>query len=251
MHPPSSSRAEFSLVAPEAKAVFVAGEFNHWSQTADPTGTYNIYTIDTTNAQNPGCPCVSDYPQIGSDQYGFYISANEFNTFFPSFVDATILAISKASLASGSITPPTFRFVIPFTSGYEFAIQPATTPPGASNLVASGGVEYFLSTQAQFSFDGNVALWAMSNTASMATANPNLLLNQILVPSLPYLSPDIAVQRPGPLPYASSLSPAGTLAFIDGSDQRVLSVTYAGGRLYATFASQVFDEDNHSLVGGT
>src|ERR1051325_3468338 len=27
---------EFSLVAPQAKAVFVAGEFNHWSKTATP-----------------------------------------------------------------------------------------------------------------------------------------------------------------------------------------------------------------------
>src|SRR5262249_11674673 len=79
---------------------------------------------DTTNAQTAGCPCLSDYPQIGADQYGFYISANEFNTVFQQFVDATILAISKASLASGAIAPPAFRFTIPLTSAFEFAASP-------------------------------------------------------------------------------------------------------------------------------
>src|SRR5690348_18076863 len=44
-----------------------------------------------------GCPCLLDYPQIGADQYGFYISANEFSSFFGSFNDSTIIAISKAS----------------------------------------------------------------------------------------------------------------------------------------------------------
>src|SRR5262249_38972609 len=106
------------------------------SQTADPTANYNIYTMDTTDLQNPGCPCLADYPQIGADQYGFYISSNEFNTFTQSFVNAQILALSKSSLASGATTPTASRFVLPFTTGYEFAIQPASTPPGASYFLA-------------------------------------------------------------------------------------------------------------------
>jgi hypothetical protein len=220
------------------------------SQTGNPTGTYNIYTIDTTNAQNFGCPCLSDYPQIGADQYGFYISANEFNTVFQQFVDSTVLAISKASLASGAPGPPTFRFTIPFTSGFEFAIQPAATPPGASYLVANGGVEFFLSTQAAFSSDSSVALWAMTNTSSMATASPNLLLTKTLITSLSYIYPDVATQRPGPLAYGSTLTPPGVPAFLDGSDSRMLSVVYSGGRLFLTFASQVIDENNRSVVGG-
>src|ERR1017187_945594 len=41
------------------------------SQTGDPTGTYNIYVMDTTDSQNFfGCPCFPDYLQIGADQYG-------------------------------------------------------------------------------------------------------------------------------------------------------------------------------------
>ena len=111
--------------------------------------------MDTTDSQNFfGCPCFPDYMQIGADQYGFYITADEYNAFFPFFVDATILAISKTSvLSAGAATPTAVQFTLPFATGYEFAIQPATTPPGASNFLASGGVEFFVSSQARFSID--------------------------------------------------------------------------------------------------
>ena len=87
------------------------------SKTADPAGTYNIYTMDTTNANNPGCPCIADYPQIGADAYGFYISVNEFTTTTQNFVDSAIFSISKSSLASSSPTPVMTRVILPFTTG--------------------------------------------------------------------------------------------------------------------------------------
>jgi hypothetical protein len=70
--------------------------------------------MGTTNSGNLGDPCFADYPHIGADEYGFYISANEFNTSFNSFVDAIILAISKAFLASGATSPSAFRPAISF-----------------------------------------------------------------------------------------------------------------------------------------
>jgi hypothetical protein len=221
------------------------------TQTPDPAGTYNIYVMDTTHAGNPGCPCVADYPQIGSDQYGFYVSANEYNTETQGFVDATILAISKSGLASGAIAPPAYRFGVRLSTGYEFAIQPAITPPGASHFIASGGVEYFVSSQASFASDNKLGLWALSNTGSLQAASANLLLTQTSVGTLAYSYPGVARQRPGPLPYGSSLTPPGSLAFIDGgSDSRVLSASYAGGRLFATVATLVVDENGRNLVGG-
>src|SRR5260370_17819661 len=123
--------------------------------------------MDTTHAGNPGCPCVADYPQIGSDQYGIYISANEYNTSAQGFVDATILAISKSDIASGAIAPAAYRFGVRLSTGYEFAVQPAITPPGASHFIASGGVEYFFSSQASFPSGNKLGLWAFSNTASL------------------------------------------------------------------------------------
>ena len=220
------------------------------SKTGDPTGDYNIYVMDTTNQGHIGCPCIADYPQIGSDQYGFHIAWNEFNTYSYSYVDAAILTLSKAALAAGVVAPTAYQFILPYTTGYEFAIQPATTPPGASNFVASGGLAYFASTLSRSAFNGGIALWAMRNTSSMATPTPSPILSQIVVPILPYTFPDVATQRPGALPYGSTLIPPGQLAYLDGGDCRVQSLSYAGGRLYLTFPTGITDEMGRSGVGG-
>ena len=219
------------------------------SQTADPTGVYNIYIMDTTNSSNPGCPCLDDYPQIGSDRYGFYISANEYNIQFPDFPfynDALVLAISKADLASGNLTPKASRFLVPYVSGYEFAIQPASTPPGASPNLANGGVEYFVSSYPVGS-DSALGLWAMSNTASLQSANPSMLLTRTTITTLPHYVPQYgATQRPGPLTLGSSLELIDAGYF---SDSRVLSATYSGGRLFVSLASEVLDANNNPAVG--
>lgn len=216
------------------------------SQTDNPTGTYNIYSMDTTNPLHNGCPCVPDYPQIGADQNGFYISSNEFN-FFNQFVDASILAISKTSLAAGVAHPTVFEFFVPY-SRYEFTIHPATTPAGAGYFQQNGGVEYFVSSQ-PVSPDSAMAIFAMSNTSSLATANPNLTLTETIVPTLSYASPPTATQPPGPLAYGSTLG-FSSPRDIDGGDTRLQSVVYAGGRLYVTLGTQVIDSTNSIVAGG-
>lgn len=222
------------------------------SQTGDPTGLYNIYVDDTTDAQRPGCPCLADYPQIGADQYGFYISSNVYaldaiGNPSQSPVNATILAISKASLASGASSPTAYKFVLPPVTGFEFTIQPASAPPTGSNFIASGGLEFFVSSIAT----GNnvLSVWAVSNTSSLGTANPSLALTRITVPSLSYSVPINALQRPGPLPYGSTLNPPGVEPLIDTSDTRTLSVMYAAGRLYATLGTLLTDENGRFVAG--
>jgi hypothetical protein len=219
------------------------------SQTADPAGTYNIYTIDTTDAQRQGCPCFADYPQIGADEHGFYISTNEFGTDFGNFAGAQIHAISKAALAAGVSTPTTYRFVLPFTSGYEFAVQPATTPPGASYFLGGGGLQYFVSSNWAFATNNDMAIWAMQNTSSLGTAAPDPRLIRTSVRTIAYLIPDAVPQRPGPLPYGSTLQPPGVLAYLDPGDARTLSASYAGGRLYATLATGLTDLQGRSTAG--
>ena len=218
------------------------------SQTPNPTGTYNIYEANTTNAQQSGCPCLADYPQIGADQYGFYISAGLYNTFSQSFVVATILAISKASLAAGVTIPTVSKFTIPLSTGYEFSIQPASTPPGASYFLGNAGVEYFASTPGTSSSGSSVAIWAMTNTSSLATANPVPIITRIIVPTMPYVYPDVATQRPGSRPYGESLSQP--ISYIDGGDIRALSLSYAGAKLHLTLSTKVTDEMGRTLVGG-
>jgi hypothetical protein len=219
------------------------------SKTTDPAGDYNIYQMETTNLGRLGCPCVADYPQIGSDQYGFHIAWNEFTSNSLSFVDAGILTLSKAALFSGAAQPTASWFQLPFTTGFEFALQPATTPPGASSFLASGGLEYFVSTSASYAFGNQVALWAMYNTSSLATANPNPVLTRVFTPILDYSFPDVATQRSGPTPYGSSLNPPSPLEFLDGGDQRLLSLSYASGRLFLSLQTAVRDENGRWVVG--
>jgi hypothetical protein len=219
------------------------------SQTSDPTGAYNIYMMDTSDLSNQGCPCLLDYPQIGADHYGFYISANEYSILDPnnpSYNDAMVLAISKADLTSGNPAPKAVSFIAPFFTGYEFAIQPATTPPGASTVLASGGVEFFVSSY-PVGFDANLAVWALSNTASLQGPNPTLLLTQTTVPTLAHEAPQYSVpQRSGPLTLGTSLESIDAGFF---SDSRVISTMYSGGRLFATLASEVLDANGNAVVG--
>jgi len=110
-------------------------------------------------------------------------------------------------------------------------------------------VEFFVSSQSDIAIDSNLSIWALSNTASLQSTSPGLLLTQTTIPTLTYFYPGDAKQRPGPIPYGASLSEP--LAFIDGGlDSRILSVVYSGGRLFATFATQVEDETGQGLVGG-
>ncbi len=220
------------------------------SQTADPTANYNIYVMNTTDGSNPGCPCIDDYPQIGADQFGFHVAWNEFNTSGISIVGASILTLSKAALASGASQPTAVQFLMPFVSGYEFAIQPATTPPGASNFVASGGLEYFVSSQSDGEQGTAVALWAMYNTSSLATPSPAVALTRITVPTETYIPPGVATQPPGLTPLGSSQVPPAQLEFIDGGDTRVQALSYASGQLFLTLPTAVIDQNGKSVVGG-
>jgi hypothetical protein len=222
------------------------------SQTDDPRANYNIYLMDTTNRFHPGCPCIDDYPQIGADQYGLHIAWNEYNAPSLQFLDAAILTLSKAAFASGASAPTAVLFTVPYVTGFEFAIQPSTTPPGAANFLANGGVEYFVSSSHMFGMVSQVALWAMYNTSAIGTlgptAPPPITLTQIRVSTLPYEVPDVAQQRPGLTPLGTSLG--NPLEFLDGGDPRVQSLSYAGGSLYLTLATGVNDQNGNWVVGG-
>lgn len=231
------------------------------SQTNDPTATYNIYSMDTTDtftatgAYNQDCPCVADYPEIGSDQYGIYITWIEYDSSVTYPRNAIILAISKTALGSSAFAPPAIKFKIPNGVGYGFAVQPAMTPPGAFYFVADGGLEYFVSSLAMGGSDDHLVIWAMTNTSTLNGPNPSPSLTDQVVqlgqsPNIfTYNYPPLAYQRPGPTPYGSSFPLPRGLEKIDGGDNRVQSVEYVGGRLYVALETQVTDDNGNSVVG--
>ena len=133
------------------------------SQTSNPTGAWNIYKVDVTNdgtnsgGVNPG-PYLGDYPHIGADANGFYITTNAYPWCCNGFSGAQIYAFSKAQLAAGARDrddgahrhAPAWSNA-PSDAGSTqpgFTVWPAQSPGTSSFNTANGGTEYFLSSNA-------------------------------------------------------------------------------------------------------
>jgi hypothetical protein len=215
------------------------------SQTSDPTGAYSIYVLNTTLAHDvdKGGPRIPDFPHFAVDHYGLYISINEFNITpegdVDGFIDAAILAISKQDLINGSggAFPRVVRFPLPFSSGFEFTVFPAVNSPDSGPLLANGGTQFFVSSHFVTATEHTLALWALTNTKSLDSQNPNLDLSAVVVETQPYHFPTIAVaQKKGFHPLGKSLGEP--VEKLDPGDFRVVSATYSAGRLWATLSSQ-------------
>ena len=80
------------------------------SATGNPTGDWNIYRIPamndgtegTPNHNCAGGPCFGDFPHLGVDKNGVFITTNEFPLFGDGFTGAQVYAMSKKALTSGS-----------------------------------------------------------------------------------------------------------------------------------------------------
>jgi hypothetical protein len=245
------------------------------SQTGDPTGGWNIYSIPVQNDGTqgtpdhgcPGGPCIGDYPHIGADRNGVYITTNEYPFFADGFNAAQLYALPKAQLAAGASTL-TVVLIENLHVGAEpgFTVWPAISPPGqyANRL---RGTEYFLSTNAAeetgnaTGFSNQLIAWALTNTSSLNTPSPALGLFDVVLPVSTYGVPPPSDQKPGPVPLAECLNdttlptPFGSGCWrlillnepphdnvegpLDSLDSRMQQVWYAGGRLYGAHGTVV------------
>jgi hypothetical protein len=206
------------------------------SQTANPLGNYNLYKLPTTNNGtngtqiHPGCPCIPDQPLIGADEYGFFISANEFPLFGPGFNGADIYAISKLNLAAGLPAKAAEFSGIPLAEGLAFSVQPATSP--STEDQPESGVEYFMSSlDFNNNLDNRIAVWAMTNTRSLSDPNPNVKLLTKVITSETYGFPPSAIQNP--FAGFTLFNNGGHLETIDTGDDRMNQVVFANGHLWA------------------
>jgi len=192
------------------------------SQTSDPTGSWNIYRTDVTNdgtntgGVNPG-PYLGDYPHIGADANGFYITTNAYPWCCNGFSGAQIYAYSKAQLAAGA-AKVTMEHIdtsgmvnAPSDAGSTqpgFTVWPAQSPGTSSFNLNNGGTEYFMSSNAADeathpvagtggNYQSNkVVVWTLANTSSLNTATPALALSNRLVGVNDYALPP-KQQQPG------------------------------------------------------
>jgi hypothetical protein len=230
------------------------------SDTADPTGTWTIYSFPTTDdgtagtPSDPGCPCFGDQPLLGADANGIYITTNEYSITGPAFNGAQLYALSKTGLETGTNTtvthlqPGSDPSVTATLGGVAFSIQPATSPASGYQSAANG-TEYFQSAldfgaaPALGTRADSIAVWSLTNTGSLNTASPAPVLSAVVVPSEEYTQPPNAVQAPG------TLTLNNKLPLIAANDDRMNQVVYAGGHLWSGVNTAVKTPQGPTLAG--
>lgn len=253
------------------------------STTSNPLGAYNIYRIPvqddgtdgTPNHQCAGGPCLGDYPHIGADRNGIYLTTNEFNLFAPGFRGAQLYALSKKALAAGAASVALFQFdtgdinFVSATGFPGFAVIPATSP-GKSDDDKKGGTEYLLSSTAVFqdaATDKQVQLWAFTDTNNLNSGQPPILLNSSVatetygIPSLarqPGVGTNGVGQKPGggdvdwPLGQCLNDVPCATTFLLGqpdpftevigplaGDDSRMKQVYFANGEVWGALGTGI------------
>jgi hypothetical protein len=197
------------------------------SNSGDPTGAWTIYHVPAQNdgtdgTPNHGCtndgvspgPCFQDYPHLGGDANGVYVTTNEYDLFGPNFNAAQVFAFSKAELAGhpGSIHM-TLVENLDVAGSPGFTVWPATSPVG-QYAPDAGGTEYLLSSIAgDGSETGNptgtarrIGVWALTNTSSLNTATPALNITSRLVNSATYVFPPKSNQKVGDIPLGECIN---------------------------------------------
>ena len=239
------------------------------SKTGTPTNSpsdWNITSLDVTNdgrskeQTHPGCPCFGDQPLLGTDANGVYITTNEFpidiNT--PGFNGAQIYAFQKSALVAGT-TPNVQRIEgAPIAStgygsnGIPYSLQPATVSSAADYVSGNNGTEYLVGAlefgKKPFALDNRIAVWALTNTASLNTT-PAIAVSDAVITSQTYGFPPPINQPRGPTPLANSLhDPENS---IDGGDDRMQVAVYTNGHLWAAGDTIVKTPTGPAQVGVT
>ena len=242
------------------------------STSDSPLDSWAIYRIPVQNdgTQNTpvhaDCPCLGDYPHIGADEHGIYLTTNEF-PFAGGFNSAQIYALSKRDLVRGAnnltlVQIDTIDHLLEGAPG--FTVWPAVSPAGDFET-ANRGTEYFLSSLAVFSNSGTekrLRVWALGNTRSLNSNSPDVTLVDSTVKVRSYGVPPPSNQKAGPTPLGDCINdqtsvtsfgamgcwnylfnskpPAAmTPELLDSNDSRIQQVFYAGGRLYGALDTAV------------
>lgn len=242
--------------------------------TQNPLGSWTIYKIPvqndgtngTPNDHCAGGPCLGDYPHIGADANGIFLTTNEFPFFARGFHSAQIYALPKAALAAGTFSTSVTRLdtLDQGPDGDGFTVWPATSP-GDQYASDANGTEYFLSSRAVFSdsdTSNSILTWALTNTASLNTPTPDLHLSIANTAVDEYGVPGRVTQKDGDTPLRSCLADTTTncwrfvagaaapqdnsLGLLNGNDSRFTGVMYANGKLWGTLGTAT---DQPGVVG--
>jgi hypothetical protein len=227
------------------------------------TGTVQNDRTDGTRNHDCGSGfCLGDYPHIGADANGIYLTTNEFALSGPGFYGAQIYGIGHNLFTGGVGSVVLFNTLGAGPDGAAFTVWPAQTPGGQFDG-ANGGTEYFLSSRAVFSDDGtstSILMWTMGDTASLNTATPSPTLGLTVIGVDQYAVPPLAKQKAGNHPLGDCIADTvikpncnTTIAGINShndanfvgnhelnsNDSRMQQVFYANGKLWGALDTAV------------
>ena len=193
------------------------------SANTDPTGPWKAVAIPS----DPGGNNSADFPTLGLDAQGVYLSADMFDANGDS-VGATLLSLPKAGLLLGTpvITNRTWFGILSYANrGY--VLQPAVCVDGsiAGNVLATGGLGYDLST-------GD----SVTNTTLVSCTIQNAA-----GPGSATLTSSTFVSVPGYTVPFDPYQPDGSFNLDDGDSRFTASVYRVGGVLFAVHGTEVND----------
>jgi hypothetical protein len=237
------------------------------SRTANPTGMWNLYSLDTSDDGLNGtpvhtqCPCLPDQPLLGANRDGVFIDTNEFENNAQGFFNGgQMYALSRSRLESGAAR---VRFVhldvgtvstgdpnLPFWG----SIQPATSldPRHDTELFMTGGPEDQFQNNAPL--DNRIAVWSLTGTRSLGDRHPHVALRHRVLTSETYGLPinTGATQKNGPTPLRDAINAAGgteVLEKINANDSRMNQVVDVHGILYGGVNTTVTRAASRPRVG--
>ncbi len=194
--------------------------------TGNPTSGWKVYRFNTTDSQNPGCPCFGDQPLFGIDQYNIYISTNEFSILGPEFNGSQIYAISKSQLIAEASKINFVHFAnLNIAGNVAFSIEPAISDD--TNVPA----EYFLdSLDFSGTFASHIGAWAMTNRQCVTSGTCKPTLSSTVLSSETYGFPPSAQTPVG----FNAFYGENTSGLIQTDDDRMLQVQEINGELWST-----------------
>jgi hypothetical protein len=207
------------------------------STTADPTGTYTIYSFPTTDASTPGCPCFGDYDELGADNNGIYITTDEFGIASGAYNGVIVYAVSKETLElvsaqAGSVPlPPVIGYRLTGDIfGQPYIVAPTSTPPGAK---FAPNTEYFVESNGDALSDNRLVVYALNDTSTLATPGAIVppTLYRTVVAAEPYTQPPPAAQKAGRLPLGTAVQ--GPRGALQADFDAEMEPTYVNGQVYA------------------
>jgi hypothetical protein len=237
--------------------------------TANPAGTWNIYRLNVTDdgtdgtPVHPNCPCIGDYPHIGVDANGVYLTTNEYSFFGTAYNSAQVYAFSKRALARGDadVLVTQFDTTAADNGRNGFTIWPAQSPTTGDYDRSQRGTAYFLSSNAAQEATGtgeyvsdSIVTWSLTGTGSLDSTRPDVRLHHTRTGVRTYSLPPVAHQKAGPVPLAACLnintcakvvlgtpdsSKPEVESGVDSNDTRMQQVSYVDGKLYGALDTAV------------